>query len=143
MNRFQTESELINLPSGRYMGKIDSHRTTDVRAVLEPLDKFAETHNVAVLAITHPPKAVQAKALHAATGSLAFVAAARLAFLAIEEPETDRKLLLPVKNNLGPMALGLGYRLTESLPVTSHSWTYGSIDPSGIGPRRRRVSPRR
>jgi KaiC/GvpD/RAD55 family RecA-like ATPase len=104
-------------PITSYMGMIDGHRTTDVRAVLEPLAAFAERHNVAVLAISHPPKATQAKALHAVTGSLAFVAAARLVFLAIEEPETTtgRRLLLAVKNNLGPKAKGLGFRLEHRI----------------------------
>jgi hypothetical protein len=98
-------------PLTSYMGMIESHRTTDVRAVLEPIGDFAEEHNVAVLAITHPPKATQAKALHAFTGSLAFVAAARLAFVVVEEAETDRRLLLAVKNNVGPLARGIGYRI--------------------------------
>jgi putative DNA primase/helicase len=104
-------------PITSYMGQIDSHRTTDVRAVLEPLAAFAEQFNVAVLAVTHPPKAPQAKALHAITGSLAFVAAARLVFIAIEEPETGtgRRLLLAVKNNLGAVAAGLGFRLVERI----------------------------
>ncbi len=98
-------------PITSYMGAIDSHRTTDVRAVLEPMAEWAERHDVAILAVTHPPKAAQAKAIHALTGSLAFAAAARLVFLAIAEPETGRSLLLPVKNNLGPKAAGLGYRI--------------------------------
>jgi putative DNA primase/helicase len=42
-------------PITSYMGKIDSHRTTDVRAVLEPLAAFAEQHQVAILAVSHPP----------------------------------------------------------------------------------------
>ena len=41
-----------------------------MRGVLEPLAEFADRHNVSVLAVTHPPKATQAKALHAITGSL-------------------------------------------------------------------------
>jgi putative DNA primase/helicase len=103
-------------PITSYMGKIDSHQTTDVRGVLVPLAAFAEKFNVAVLAITHPPKASQVKALHAITGSLAFVAAARLVFIAVEEPETSsgRRLLLAVKNNLGPPAAGLGFHLLIS-----------------------------
>jgi hypothetical protein len=75
-----------------YMGKIDNASTTDVRAVLEPVGDFATELGVAVLGITHPPKAHQANALHAFTGSLAYVAAARLVFCATDEPETDRKL---------------------------------------------------
>ena len=93
-----------------YMGsKIDSHRTTDVRAVLEPVGDFAREFNVSVLGITHPPKAYQANAIHAFTGSLAFVAASRLAFFVTSEAETKRRLLLSVKNNLGPKAPGIGY----------------------------------
>jgi hypothetical protein len=42
---------------------------------------------------------------------LAFVAAARLAFVVLREPESERSLLLPVKNNLGPKAEGLGYTI--------------------------------
>lgn len=98
-------------PVTSYMGKIDSHRTTDVRAVLEPLGEFASRHNVAVLVISHPPKNASPNALHFVTGSLAFVAAARLVFIAIDDPETEgRQLLLAVKNNLGAKADGLGYR---------------------------------
>ena len=47
--------------------------------------------------------------------SLAFVAAARLAFLAIKEPETERRLLLPIKNNLGALAPGLSYSLVQHI----------------------------
>jgi putative DNA primase/helicase len=100
-------------PITSYMGKIDGHQTVDVRTVLEPLAAFAEKHDVAVLAISHPPKASQSKALHAVTGSLAFVAAARMVFIATKEPQTDRRLLLPVKNNLGPLAAGLGFSLEQ------------------------------
>jgi hypothetical protein len=95
--------------------KIDSHHNTAVRAVLEPLATWAEQHHVAVLGITHPPKSAPAKALHAIIGSIAFVAAARLVFLAIKEPNGKRNLLLAVKNNLGALADGLGYILEQTI----------------------------
>jgi putative DNA primase/helicase len=101
-------------PITSYMGsKIDSHRTTDVRSVLEPLSRFAEETGVAVLAISHPPKAAQGKAINSVTGSLAFVAAARMVFMTATEPETKRRLLLSVKSNLGANAPGLGYRMEQ------------------------------
>jgi AAA domain-containing protein len=126
-------SLIIIDPITSYMGKIDSHRTTDVRDVLEPLADLAERFNVGVVAITHPPKAAQAKALHAVTGSLAFVAAPRLVFIAIEEAETERRLLLAVKNNLGPLADGLGFRLGQRCVtadiVASHVvWDHAPVD---------------
>lgn len=92
-----------------YMGKLDSHRTTDVRSVLEPIAGFADRHDVAIQGVTHPPKAAQGNALRAFTGSFAFVAAPRIAFFVTSEPETTRRLLLPVKNNIGQKALGRGY----------------------------------
>lgn len=98
-----------------YMGKIDSHRTTDVRSVLEPIGGFAERHRVGITGVTHPPKAAQGNALRAFTGSFAFVAAPRIAFFVTNEPETDRRLLLPVKNNIGPKALGRGYFITTKI----------------------------
>jgi putative DNA primase/helicase len=101
-------------PITSYMGsKIDSHRTTDVRSVLEPLSRFAEETGVAVLAISHPPKAAQVKAINSVTGSLAFVAAARMVFVTATEPETKRRLLLSVKSNLGSPAPGLAYSMEQ------------------------------
>ena len=103
-------------PITSYMGsKIDSHRTTDVRAVLEPLAAFAEEFEVAVLAISHRPKQAQTKAINTITGSLGYVAAARIVLIAIEEPGTERRLLLSAKNNLAPLAPGLGYRLAQTI----------------------------
>lgn len=121
-------------PITSYMGKVDSHRTSDVRAVLEPVAEFAERHNVSVLAVSHPPKATQAKAMHAITGSLAFVAAARLVFIAIEETDTDRRLLLPVKSNIGVLAAGIGFSIVSAttacgIPTSRVSW---SSDPVSI-----------
>jgi putative DNA primase/helicase len=101
-------------PVTSYLGKVDSHRTNEVRAVMEPVTDFAERSHVAILAITHPPKA-QATAMNAFTGSLAFVAASRIAFLIIEEPETGRRLMLPVKNNVGPKAQGRGYSIVAKM----------------------------
>ena len=102
-------------PITAYLGdKIDSHQTTAVRAILEPVSQFAEQQNIAILAITHPPKASQSKAMHSFTGSLAFVAAARIALLAVEEPETERRLLLGVKNNLKKLPDGLAYHMRET-----------------------------
>jgi hypothetical protein len=100
-------------PVTSYMGsKIDSHRTTDVRAVLEPLSKFAEHHRVAVLLISHPQKAAATKALNAVTGSAAFVHAPRMSFICITDPDDKtRTLLLAGKNNIGLKAAGIGYRL--------------------------------
>ena len=84
-----------------------------MRGVLEPLAAFAEQHNVAILAVSHPPKGAADKAMHSVTGSLAYVAAARMVFIIVAEPESDRRLFLCAKNNLAPMPFGLAYRLVQ------------------------------
>ena len=98
-------------PITAYLGDIDGNSTTAVRSALEPLAAFANTRCIAVLGITHPPKNAHGNAINNFTGSLAFVAAPRLAFVAVKEQGTDRKLLLPVKNNIGRLAAGRGYRI--------------------------------
>jgi putative DNA primase/helicase len=105
-------------PITAYMGagKIDTHKTADVRAVLLPLRDFADQHGVAVIGLTHPSKSVN-KAMNAAIGSQAFVAASRATWLFARETdeevqETGRVLILPVKNNLSAKRNnGLAYRL--------------------------------
>src|SRR5262249_16803870 len=74
------------------MGRIDSHRVTDVRRVLEPLSDFAERNAVAVIAIVHPNKMPSKRALHAIGGSGAFGAAPRLVLYVGKEPDTERAL---------------------------------------------------
>jgi Bifunctional DNA primase/polymerase, N-terminal/AAA domain len=142
-------------PVTAYLGdKIDTHQTAAVRAVLEPLDAFAAHHRCAIFGVTHPPKATQSKAINAFTGSLAFVAASRTAFVAIEEPETDRRLLLAVKSNIGPTAPGIAYRLepattakgieairvrwdTEPVDITANEAIYAAGAESRAGGSRR------
>src|SRR5262245_51788575 len=103
-------------PVTAYLGsEIDSHRVTDVRAALLPLEQFAAQLDVAVLCIAHPPKAPSTKALNFIAGSVAFTPAPRLAFMAIEDPESPgRNLLLAVKNSLGRKADGLGYTIVSA-----------------------------
>jgi hypothetical protein len=76
---------------------------------------FADRTGVAVLVIHHPPKGTPKKAIHAFSGSLGFVAAPRLGFIVAEEEGTERKLLLAAKNNVGPLAPGLGYHAVVTL----------------------------
>jgi putative DNA primase/helicase len=99
-------------------GKIDSHKATDVRAVLSPLAALAERRNIAIHTITHPPKA-STSAIHAFIGSQAFIAAARVGYLTVEETGEDGKptgrcLLTMVKANLGPKMPTLAYRLAQA-----------------------------
>lgn len=100
----------------------DSHRATDVRGQLGPLADLAERTNVALSAITHPPKHSTQRAIDHFIGSQAFIAAARIGHMAIEEVDEDeyghrmptgRSLFTNPKNNVSRKMPTLAYRIAE------------------------------
>jgi hypothetical protein len=100
-------------PLSSYLGKLDSHNNTDVRAVLERLSEMAARRGVAVVGVTHFNKG-EGSAINKVIGSIAFVAAARAAFMVAEDPEDDlRRLLVGIKNNLGHTTGALAFRIEE------------------------------
>jgi putative DNA primase/helicase len=106
-------------PISAYMGGADGNGNVETREVLEPLAEMANRLHIAVVAVTHLNKgggSGNQNALNRFAGSIAFVAAARAAFAVIEDPEQEgRRLLLQVKNNLGPPCKGLAFRMEQRL----------------------------
>jgi hypothetical protein len=124
MIRDTRDVRLITIdPITAYMGgKVDSHRATDVRGQLGPLADLSERMDVALSAITHPPKNSTQRAIDHFIGSQAFIAAARIGHMAIEEMEEDehgnrnptgRSLFTNPKNNVSPKMPTLAYRVVE------------------------------
>jgi hypothetical protein len=112
-------------PISAYLGETDSHKNADVRALLHPLGELADRHGVAIVAVTHLNKGNGAAAMYRATGSLAFVAAARAAWLVTRAAnDASRRLFLPIKNNLAGVTPGMAFTIRggvvewESEPVT-------------------------
>jgi hypothetical protein len=115
-------------PLSAYLGATDSHRDSEVRGLLAPLAALAHETGAAVLAVMHLNKSAQRSALHRTLGSIAFTAAARIVLAVAADPEDpERRLLLPVKSNIGPPAATLAFRIVEGKlvwddgPVTSMS----------------------
>jgi hypothetical protein len=101
-------------PLVAYLGSRDSYKDAEVRAVLAPLAELAERRRTAVVAVMHPKKG-QARLIHQAGGSVAFVAAARVVLAVGADPEREgRRLLVSVKNNISEPAASLAFRIDDT-----------------------------
>lgn len=102
-------------PVSAYLGKIDSNNNADVRSALAPLERMASEARCTVLAVSHLNKNSTQTALQRISGSLAFTAAARAVHAVTRDQEDeDRRLFLPVKNNLGNDRDGMAYRVVTA-----------------------------
>jgi putative DNA primase/helicase len=109
---------LVIDPATAYLGsaagkRISRNNGGDIRAVLDRLTSFAEKHELAVVAVSHLNKSRGASAITRIMGSTEWVAVPRAVFLVAEEPGTDRRLFLPLKNNLGPDRIGYAFHIED------------------------------
>lgn len=102
-------------PVTAYLGGTDSHKNADIRALLAPLSDAAARHGAAVVCVSHLNKGSNSEVLMRVMGSLAFVAAARAAFVVVKDQEDEtRRLFLPIKNNIGNDQSGLAFRIEQA-----------------------------
>jgi putative DNA primase/helicase len=79
-------------PITGYLGNVDDHKNSQVRAVFLGVSQLAEKHNIAIICVSHNNKNEASKALLRVIGSIAYVATARAVFAVIEK--RDFHLLL-------------------------------------------------
>jgi len=116
-------------PISSYLGGTDSHKNAELRGLLAPLSDLAAKRNVAVVSVTHLNKTSGAKAMHRVTGSLAFVAAARAAWLVTQDKENaTRRLFLPIKNNLAKDNGGLAFGIIDMGGSPALAWEEGIVN---------------
>jgi putative DNA primase/helicase len=104
-------------PLSSYLGKVDSHNNTEVRGVLEVISEMAARRRVAVLGVTHFNKG-EGSAVNKIIGSIAFVAAARAAFMVATDPDDDtdtRRFFVGIKNNIGNVSGALAFRVLQTM----------------------------
>jgi RecA-family ATPase len=77
---------LVIDPVSAYLGETDENKNGQIRGLMTPLSDLASRHRIAVVLVTHMNKATGLKAIYRATGSLAFVAAARTVWLVAKDP---------------------------------------------------------
>jgi putative DNA primase/helicase len=102
-------------PASSYLGAANRNSARDVRAIQDRLSSFAAKHQLAVLTVSHLNKSTGVSAITRIMGSTEWVAVPRAVFLVTEEVSTDRRLFLPLKNNLAPDRIGYAFRIEKRI----------------------------
>lgn len=129
-------------PISAYLGAdVNSHDNAEVRALLTPLSEMAARHSVAVVAVSHLNKGGGGAAIYRTMGSIAFAATARAVwFVAKDRGNPERRLFLPVKNNVGKDSNGMAFSIVDEKvvwepdPVKTTADEALSIEPLRRGP---------
>jgi hypothetical protein len=119
LEQFPGTKMIVIDPISAAMPGTDSHKNSEVRAALHPLADLAQRRGVCILTVTHLNKG-SGSALHRVTGSIAFTAAARVAYIVAKDDKDttgERRLFLPIKNNVGDDRTGLSYTV-EKMQIT-------------------------
>ena len=119
MLKADPEISLIGIdPVAAYLGNTDSHKASEVTALLTPLADLATRYGVAFIFIHHLNKVKQNadEAMMQISGSNAFVGIARSVFMVFrDENDSENRLFLQAKNNMSKDVGGLSFRLEEKL----------------------------
>ena len=90
----------------------DSNSNEEVRAALDGICSLAEKEKFAIIGIKHLNKN-KGDIAYRVGGSMAWTAKARSVWIFAEDKETDRKMFLPLKNNLGIDKGGFYYSIQQ------------------------------
>lgn len=110
---------------------VDTHRDRDLRTVLEPLKRLADTTGCTVVGLAHFNKSASSDALNLITGSRAFSAVARAVLPVARDTTADDGscILSQAKSNLGSLDVpSLRYRIeTAEVPTPEGPASVGKL----------------
>jgi putative DNA primase/helicase len=103
----------------------------DVHKILRSLATIARNYRVAIVVVSHLRKKEGAD-LYRAAGPITIVSSARAAWLVSRDPaDPERRLMLPLKNNLTKNATGLSFKVVNGqYDLPRIEWSNESIDVS-------------
>jgi hypothetical protein len=102
-------------PITAYLGRSDSHKNAEMRALLAPLSELSARSGVAVLAINHLNKMGQGPAIYRSMGSLAFAATARSVLAVLADPfDPNQRVLVTLKCNLASRSEGIRFEIVAA-----------------------------
>ena len=101
-------------PLSDYIGHVDTHKYSDVRWALAPINALARKYHLAIVGIMHCNKNTSLQVLYRIMGSMGFPSVARAIWLIAkdrEDEENKRRYFSPLKNNLAPEQKTLAFHL--------------------------------
>jgi len=113
-------------PPTSFLGDIDEHKNTEVRRVIMKLVGWMEScdPSPAIIFITHVNKGGGGvDAISRVIGSVAWMTTSRIGHIFAPDSESpDRVFFLSSKNNLGPKAKGMAYRIVKTETFAKVEW---------------------
>lgn len=128
---------LIVDPITIYLGSIDQHKNNEIRSALGIITALAERHDLGLVLNSHfskPSGSSSRNAIYRVMGSIGFAAAARVIYGIMKDPENpERRLFIPIKNNIGQDKYGMVYEiksvlLDNEIETSRIQWLHERID---------------
>lgn len=99
-----------------FSADVKSNSDQDIRRALSPLALIAQETGVSVIIVRHLNKSGGVNALYRGGGSIGIIGLSRIGLLlGRSKKEPDIRVLASVKNNIGPAAASLGFKL-QAIP---------------------------
>jgi hypothetical protein len=117
-------------PPTAYLGGVNDHKNSELRALLTPLKSWASKQRCALIFNTHvsKPQSVKVDAMMRVMGSVAWVNAVRAAHMFAQDPDdADRCLFVGMKTNLGAKPKGLAFQIVKTEALATVKWL-GEVD---------------
>jgi len=111
----RTKARLVVIdPITAYLGRIEMNDMGGVRAMMAKLKEMAEKHHTAIVCIAHLNKKPSLNSIYRLSGSLGFIAAARVCWLIDKHPDDeDMRVMAILKMNIAPPTQSLAFRITQ------------------------------
>jgi hypothetical protein len=129
---------LIIDPISVYLGSIDENKNKEIRSALNIISSLAARHNMSILINSHfskPSGSSNKNAIYRVMGSIGFAAAARIVYGIMKDPDDpERRLFVPIKNNIGQDKTGFVYKIkpiiieSEKIETSRIDWLHEKID---------------
>jgi hypothetical protein len=116
---------LVIDPPANFINGTDSHKDSEVRGVLKALVAWLDAHQVAGVLITHINKQIGKgmDAVDRIMGSVAWGSVARVTCAFAKDPDVPGQILFGgTKNNLGPVAEPLAFRIEKTDALATVVW---------------------